>query len=202
MDNIVVRVLFKIFDLILLNILWILFSLPIITIGASTTALYSVTMKCVLGEEGYIVSDYYRAFRKNLKKSTIVFMVLMLTGCVLLADLRITINFHGSMMKYVLFEGILIVCAVYIFELVFIFPVISINKASLWTVMKNALVIPVKHLPVSLIVIACAVGSFGATLINRMTIMFGGLIWSFIGIALVAYVQSFFLVSIFSLKKN
>ena len=55
LDNIIVRALSRVFDLILLNILWLLCSVPFITIGASTTALYSVTLKMAAKEEGNII---------------------------------------------------------------------------------------------------------------------------------------------------
>ena len=49
-----------------LNILWLLCSLPILTIGASSTALYTVSIKVVRGEEGNITRQFFAAFRDNL----------------------------------------------------------------------------------------------------------------------------------------
>ena len=55
-----------------LSILWSICSIPVVTMGASTTALYSVTLKYVRGEEGYLTSSFFRAFRENFRQSTIV----------------------------------------------------------------------------------------------------------------------------------
>lgn len=52
----------KIFDLAVLNILWTLTSLPLITIGASQIALYTMTLKMVRNEEGKIVAGYFKNF--------------------------------------------------------------------------------------------------------------------------------------------
>lgn len=80
MDNIFIRILSRIFDLIVLNILWAVFCLPIVTIGASTTALYSVTLKMVVNEEGYLIRDFWRAFKRDFKQSTSIWLLLLVLG--------------------------------------------------------------------------------------------------------------------------
>ena len=56
----------RIFDLMILGFLWILCSLPIITIGASSAALYYATVKSVKNRNGYAVQEFFRSFRQNL----------------------------------------------------------------------------------------------------------------------------------------
>lgn len=71
-DSWVMRILTRIFDLIILNLLFIICSLPVITIGTSLTALYSVTLKIVRNEEGYIVRGFFKAYKENFKQSLII----------------------------------------------------------------------------------------------------------------------------------
>lgn len=66
-DSWIMRILTRIFDLIILNLLFIICSLPVITIGTSLSALYSVTLKMVRNEEGYIVRGFFKAYKENLK---------------------------------------------------------------------------------------------------------------------------------------
>lgn len=73
-EHIIIRILTRIFDLILLNILWLLTSIPVVTLGAATAALYSVLLSAAEKKEGYIVRDYWKAFRRNFKQSTIVWL--------------------------------------------------------------------------------------------------------------------------------
>ena len=54
-------------DLVILNLLFVLCSLPIFTIGASTTALFGVTKKMADNREGYIVRTYFKLFKENFK---------------------------------------------------------------------------------------------------------------------------------------
>ena len=62
----------KLFDVMALGFLWILCSLPIITIGASSTALYYAMVKCIKKGDGYIAKEFFRSFRMNLIPGTIL----------------------------------------------------------------------------------------------------------------------------------
>ena len=59
-DNPVWRFIGKLGDLMILNILWVICSIPIFTMGASTTAVYYVTMKLVRGDDGYTLRNYFK----------------------------------------------------------------------------------------------------------------------------------------------
>ena len=52
-----------------LNILWLLCSLPIVTIGASTTALIYACMK-LHKDEGYPTSNFFHSFKENFTQAT------------------------------------------------------------------------------------------------------------------------------------
>lgn len=57
-DNRIIRILTTLCDFLILNILWLVCSVPVITAGASTTALYSVMFKIIKKEEGYIIKAF------------------------------------------------------------------------------------------------------------------------------------------------
>lgn len=79
-DTFLTRALSRLIDCVLLSILWLLTSLPVVTIGASTTAAYDVTLKLAFGERPAIVSSYFASFKKNFLRSTAVFLVLTAAG--------------------------------------------------------------------------------------------------------------------------
>ena len=58
----------SLFTIFKVNMLWLLCSLPIVTMGAATIAAYDVTLKMVDDEEGYVASQFFKAFKANLKK--------------------------------------------------------------------------------------------------------------------------------------
>ncbi len=65
----------RLLDILLLNILWIVSCLPIITVGAATTAAYSVLLKMLTDEEGYIARSFFKEFKLNFKKSTCIWIL-------------------------------------------------------------------------------------------------------------------------------
>lgn len=79
-DTFLTRILSRLIDCILLSILWFLTSIPIVTIGVSTTAAYSVALELAFGERPAIISGYFSAFKKNFLRSTAVFLVLTAVG--------------------------------------------------------------------------------------------------------------------------
>ena len=69
-------------DLLIINILWILCSLPVLTLGPATIAAFDVTMKMAGEEEGHVAAQFWQAFRNNLKTG-IPYGLLLLAGCYL-----------------------------------------------------------------------------------------------------------------------
>ena len=65
----------KLFDVMILGFLWILCSLPLITVGASCTALYYAIVKCIKNHEGYVSRAFFHSFRQNLVPATILWVV-------------------------------------------------------------------------------------------------------------------------------
>ena len=63
-------------DLIILTVLWLICSLPIITMGAATTALYYVTTRQLSNREGYVTRDFFKSFKKNFLQATLVEIIL------------------------------------------------------------------------------------------------------------------------------
>ncbi|MDZ4910646.1 DUF624 domain-containing protein, partial [Clostridium perfringens] len=85
-DNKFFEILGKITDIVILNLLCIISCLPIVTIGTSITAAYSVAIKMIKDEETYIVKEFIRSFKENFKTSTIVWTIMLIIGGVLLFD--------------------------------------------------------------------------------------------------------------------
>lgn len=84
----------KIFDTLVLGILWLLCSLPLITIGASSTALYYAFVKCVRNSDGYAVQEFFKAFKRDFIKATILWVIIAAVS--LIMQLNIGILMHKT----------------------------------------------------------------------------------------------------------
>lgn len=74
-NNPVMRFLVALFDLIVLSVLWVVFSLPVFTMGAASAALYHAVYHHVRKGEDYIWSSFFNAFKANFKRQTLAWLV-------------------------------------------------------------------------------------------------------------------------------
>lgn len=95
-DNAFFRAVNKIVDAAYVSILWILCSLPVITLGASTTALYYTVHHALRGSRGYIGQSFWSAFKSNFKQTTQIWLIMAGLFVLLLIDSRITYVFSGQ----------------------------------------------------------------------------------------------------------
>lgn len=82
-DSSLMRGLGRLFDYVVLNMLTILCSIPIVTLGASVTAMYDVMGRMMRDEERGVFGDFFRAFRSNFKKATVIWLILLVIGALL-----------------------------------------------------------------------------------------------------------------------
>ncbi len=131
------RALGVIANLMGLNILTLVCCIPIVTAGASFTAMHYVLLKIVRGEEGYIIKDFFKSFKENFFQATIIWIIVAAVYVALFLDWRI-IRMQGDQ-----FSGALIIALyaailiVYLFSL-YIFPVLSRYKNTIMGTFKMA----------------------------------------------------------------
>lgn len=184
-------------DIVILNILFVLCCIPVVTIGASCTALYSITLKMVKGEEAYAAKGFFIAFKNNFKQSTIVWIFVLLLIFLLGADFYIIGYLSESMAKimYILLTGVSIVCLMVV---LYLFPYIARFYNKTLECVKNALYISILNFPYTLLLLFLTLGLFFITFYNVNTMGRGIIIWLLGGFALYAFVTSFLFRHIFS----
>ena len=154
-DNPVMEFIAKIFDLVILNLIFIFSCVPIITIGASTSALSYVTLKMVRGEDPYIWRNFWKSFRQNFKQGTLVWIFSILIFIFLGMDFYI-INSQNTSLFAVVRILLWIVCAVALSVFLYVFPVISHFVCTTKQALKNSLLMTFGHLPYTLMMLALA----------------------------------------------
>ena len=86
LDSSLMQGLNKVADLMFLNLLTLLCCVPVVTAGASFTALHYVALKIVRNEECYIARDFFKSFRRNLRQGTIIWLLMLFLALVLWGD--------------------------------------------------------------------------------------------------------------------
>ncbi|MCR5626153.1 MAG: DUF624 domain-containing protein [Lachnospiraceae bacterium] len=155
-DSPLIRFLGRLADLITLNLLFILTSLPIFTIGASLTALHYVSLKLVRKEEGYIARSYFKSFKENFLQSTIIWIFFL----ILFAILGVNLYFYLFVKKVVggvPFILTLIITFLVLLMFQMVFPMQSHFENTILNTLKNSAIIAIGSLPKVILMIFLSV---------------------------------------------
>ena len=192
-DNKFFETLEKISNIVILNFLYILFSIPIITIGASTTATYFVAMKIVENEEGYIFRTFIKNFKENFKISTIVWIIIMLVGGVLILDFHISNAIPNSSISNIFKLILTMVSIIIIFNITYVFPIICKFDNSIKNTIINATLISIQNLPYTIIMSLLNLIPIISILFFSNYLGYIAFFYIIIGYAVVSCINSFFL---------
>ena len=130
-----------------LNILWMICCIPLVTAGAATTALFSVTQKIVSDEEGHLTAQFFAAFRENFKQSTIVWLVLLALGAVMGVDGYVLYHLCFDNAGWTVITAIYFVAlAAYAIVLMYIFPLMAHFENTIAAMFKNSIMIGMRFL--------------------------------------------------------
>ena len=159
-DSPLYRFLSRVLDILKLNFLWILGSLPVFTIGASTTALYYTVHKSIRGDRGYTTRTFFGAFRDNFKAATLPYLIWLAVMIILGCDAYITYQvLKTGSMKGAFFYFFLIMIAVAIMWSAFLFPYIARFENTVKQTLKNAFLLMIRHLPWALLLLVILIAS-------------------------------------------
>lgn len=181
----------KITDVFFLGILWFVFSIPVITMGAATTSLYQFTLKQTDDEEGYVWKSFFGAFRKNFRQATVLWIILLALGGFLAVDLWacLQISLPGAI-RTVCFGVLLCLSLVYALTAVYVFPILSRFDLKVKTILCHSFIMAMGNLYVS-VTILVIYGVFGV-LSYYITLFFP------VFMALAAFFSSYFFRGVFS----
>ncbi|HJC66342.1 MAG: DUF624 domain-containing protein [Lachnospiraceae bacterium] len=199
-DNPVWRFIGKLGDLILLNLLWTVCSIPVITIGASTTAVYYVTLKMVRDENDSTVRSFFHSFKDNFKQATAIWAIFLAVGLILAFDIWFFVTgqapvpgIAGNLMTAIS-GGMAIL---YLFTYIYVFPIQARFYNPVKYTIRNAFIMSIRHLFQTvgivcmdiLIVIGAIASLFYMPQIFALFILFG--------MPLMAFANSYLFVPIF-----
>ena len=152
----------KITDVACMSILWLITSLPIITIGASTAAFYSFTLDAIQDNEGRVLSSYFSAIRENFKKSTLIWLIQLLAMVFMAVNLFAAWNFYLA--KGALGLGVLsmALCGMLIVmgTGVFVYPIVVCYDFPVKKIIADSFVMAIRnpHVTVSVLVLFALTG--------------------------------------------
>lgn len=164
LDNPVWRFISKVFDAFILSILFLITSIPIITIGASASALYHALIKLVNDEEGYITKDYFKGFKQNFKQATLSFLIVFVIFILLIIDLLFALGHSNHIWANIMYSFFsFLICSFFIFS-TYLFALIARFENTTKNLFKFSFILFIKHFGWSVIIfllfLFCVMSSF------------------------------------------
>jgi len=193
-DSFLNQILIRIGEICLLNILFILTSIPIVTIGASFTAMYQCTLKMINGTHSDTARTYFKAFKSNFKQATIAWIAILVITTILLFNLQFSVVVASKAVFYttVFVTVILILVALYVF------PVIATFENTLANLIKNSFIFMIAKFPATAIIALITFFPISLTYMDVALLPLYTFCWCFFAFALVAYINSFIFYKIFA----
>ena len=153
MDNPIMKALSVAADLIVLNLVTLLCSLPIVTAGAAITAMNDIVIHIVRGEESYILRPFFRSFAANLKKGVLLGLILLAAAIVLGVDYYAAL-IYAPAFRVAVIAGAILVLAVALYA----FALLARYENTLRGTLKNAAVLSAVNFPRTLVMVLFTVG--------------------------------------------
>lgn len=196
LDSKFMQAMTRIADLVLLNLLFLITCLPLITIGAASAALYTVCFRIGTDREQGVCRSYFRAFCENFGQGTLLWLILTLFAIAGLANALLLYSLEGWLHYLFIVTLILLILAVLMFS--YTFPLISQFSNDIRSTLKNALCLSVGYLPRSLLISVLNVFPLVLALVDLYLFLRVGFVWIFLYFSAAAYINTLLLRKVFA----
>lgn len=162
----------KIFECISVGIFWIGFCIPIITIGASTTALYYTITKTVRHDRGYVWQEFWGSFKSNFKQSTVIWMIMLMIYAIVAFDYYVLYSLSNGTGAFQVFVVVfIIVTMLLVMWSLYVFPYVARFSNSTKAILKNSLMMMHLNLQWSILLLVLFVIEIGMALLLPISIV-------------------------------
>ena len=158
-DNPVWKFIGNLADFFLLSLVWLICSLPIVTMGAASTALYYVTLKMAENKEGRLLPAFFASFRQNLKQGSLIWLGFLLAGSLIGFDL-LWASQQGTLIATAMFVTFAIIGVIYACCLSFVFVVLARCDNTVSAIFKMSCGMVIRNFPAVLAGVVVYAGFF------------------------------------------
>lgn len=161
------RVLGKITDIVIINLLTLLLCIPVITAGASFTAMHYCCLKLVRNEESGIAKQFFHSFKDNFKQSTIIWLIFLVLFGFFGVDLYL-LYLNPTSISYYILGGILVFAVLILFIGSMVYPLQAKFVNPIPRTLKAAFVFSFKNFPRTLLILLAEALPFSLFLIGNV----------------------------------
>lgn len=156
LDSPLMQALNKMADLLWLNVLTIICCIPIVTVGASLTAMHYMILKVLRNEETYITRGFFRSFKDNFRQATVIWLIQLVVTVLLAGDFYIM--YKSETEFHIVFQVLIMIVAVMaVLTSTFVYPVLAKFDNSIFSTIKNALYVSILQLPKAIAMVVLSI---------------------------------------------
>lgn len=161
-------------NIFILNVLWLITSLPLVTIGISTVAMFDVMLRMADDEEGYVAKQYFKAWKTNWKQGLVLGLLAMFCFYAVYLDFQFfnALETHPLMLAFAGFIGAFLFLCTFIYA----FPQAARYENKLYIILRNSFRIAIRHFGWTLLMFFIVAVEICAFLWNTTTQFLGVLI--------------------------
>lgn len=196
-DSPIMSFLARVADLVILNVLWLLCCLPVVTAGASTTAMYHVVRHLQEESISSVTRDFFRSFKSDFRQATPVYLLLLIPTAAVVMNAWI-LSTQSSDVVPVYVRAIWMVSALMLtFVVSFVYPVMAYFDDTVWKTLRTAAVLAVAKLPRTVLISAINLLPIIMLFVSLPFFLRSSIFWLLIGGSLTAYLNMLILRPVF-----
>lgn len=196
-DSPIMSFLARVADLVILNVLWLLCCLPVVTAGASTTAMYHVARHLQEESTSSVTRDFFRSFKSDFRQATPVYLLLLIPTAAVVMNAWI-LSAQSSDVVPVYVRAIWMVSALMLtFVVSFVYPVMAYFDDTVWKTLRTAAVLAVAKLPRTVLISAINLLPIIMLFVSLPFFLRSSIFWLLIGGSLTAYLNMLILRPVF-----
>jgi uncharacterized membrane protein YesL len=177
----------RMFDLMVLNILWLLCCLPVFTFGPASSALARVMITLVRGGSEAVAKNYFIAFRRDFGRAVVLGLIGLLGLAIAVSDILFAVSLSGGMKILFLIVAVLVSSLVFSY-LAYIFALHAFFENSIAGQIRNALSLAAASPMETLAIWLCfAVPVAAILLLPRIVLVYIGFLYILFGVSCPAY---------------
>ena len=177
----------KVFNLMLANVLFLLCSLPVITLGASLAGMLQVVQDQFYQEDQPVIRRFFRGFRKNFRQATLGWLMILLFLGAMGLNVLLVMTFAEGWISQLLYILLGLLTAVVLSLGSYLFPLMVRYDNSFHTHLVNSMILSVVKLPRTLIMLLLNTLIFWIPFFSMKVMVATMVFWMLLGFAFIAY---------------
>ncbi len=162
----------------LLVLVWLIILAAVLHLGPGTTAAYAAMGKRARGEESYVFKDFWKSYMMNYKQGLLLTLIFGVVGAILFEAMWMSLEYLEllGMMFYIVFPVQCFVAAELVMTIIYSYAMLARFVMSTKEILKNAVLMVNRHLPISLLCLALLAGTLYVPLglnLGAAIVMFG-----------------------------